>query len=145
MKKKCFKCKQVKDIKLFYKHSEMADGHLNKCKRCTKKDAVNNYRKNIDYYKMYNKLRENNPERKAKKISYQRNYREKNKGKYKANRKVANALKYGILVRKPCEVCGNAKSEAHHEDYRKYLDVKWLCFKHHREIHQTTILTNSMR
>lgn len=40
------------------------------------------------------------------------------------------------LERQPCEICG-AKAEAHHEDYNKPLEVRWLCFKHHREWHKT--------
>lgn len=30
--KKCFKCSNVKPLTDFYKHKEMPDGHVNKCK-----------------------------------------------------------------------------------------------------------------
>jgi hypothetical protein len=37
----CFKCGVKKDLSEYYKHKQMRDGHLNKCKNCTKKDTKN--------------------------------------------------------------------------------------------------------
>jgi hypothetical protein len=47
MEKACFKCLSVKPLDAFYKHSMMADGHLNKCKACTKKDSLNRYSEKV--------------------------------------------------------------------------------------------------
>ena len=55
--------------------------------------------------------------------------------KYAANATVTNALRLGDLVRQPCAKCGDADSEAHHEDYSKPLDVTWLCRPCHNRAH----------
>jgi hypothetical protein len=47
------------------------------------------------------------------------------------------AIQKGLLIKKSCEVCGtNEKVEAHHDDYTKPLEVRWLCRHHHREHHK---------
>lgn len=51
--KKCFKCNNVKELSHFYKHPQMSDGHVNKCKECNKSDVRNNYSNNKEYYKSY--------------------------------------------------------------------------------------------
>lgn len=135
MKKQCFKCKLYKDIHLFYKHPEMTDGHVNKCKKCNKKDVQENYRKRFEQYQIYERNRYKDPERKKKMYLYNLKRKEKNPRKYKSRYKVSNAVRAKKITRKPCEVCGEIKVQAHHSDYRKPLDVKWLCFKHHREQH----------
>lgn len=132
--KTCFKCKKSKSLSQFYRHPEMGDGRLGKCKACTKKDVSTNYRDNIDHYKAYEISRFHTPKRKEAALKYQRNRRAKFPGKTKARFAVSNAIRDGRLTRKPCEVCGK-KAQAHHYDYRKKLSVQWLCFKHHREAH----------
>lgn len=51
-------------------------------------------------------------------------------------RAVYRAIKRGELKRGSCQVCGtDAHVHAHHDDYSKPLDVRWLCREHHREHH----------
>lgn len=38
MNKTCFRCKTIKPLTEYYKHPKTADGHLGKCKECTKTD-----------------------------------------------------------------------------------------------------------
>lgn len=48
------------------------------------------------------------------------------------------AVSEGKIVRQPCSVCGSTfKVEGHHEDYRKPLEVIWMCRKHHNEVHNS--------
>lgn len=51
---------------------------------------------------------------------------------------VTNALKLGRLVRQPCEVCGDVNAQAHHDDYAKPLQVRWLCWTDHLARHGRT-------
>jgi ABC-type lipoprotein export system ATPase subunit len=65
---------------------------------------------------------------------YKKRQMERYPEKISARQKVHIAIKKGILNRQPCAVCGDPKSEGHHFDYTKPLEVRWLCRKHHREI-----------
>ena len=46
------------------------------------------------------------------------------------------ALRQGILLYGPCEVCGEINAQAHHDDYSKPLEIRWLCSWHHAEHHK---------
>lgn len=70
-------------------------------------------------------------------MRYRRRQKEREPVKEAARAAVYNALKRGDLVRRPCEKCGLEKSEGHHDDYSKPLEVRWLCRTHHVEHHQS--------
>lgn len=56
--------------------------------------------------------------------------------KHNVRRYTRSYVERGKIPKLPCEVCGSEKSEAHHNDYTKPLEVRWLCLKHHREHHK---------
>lgn len=135
MEKTCFKCGCKKDIDSFYAHSEMKDGHLGKCKECTKSDVKKHYRMTFIERQEYERSRQKDPERRAKKLEYSKKHRRNNPDKAKARGLIKYAVRTGKIKRKPCEVCGREKSHAHHTDYSRPLDVRWLCATHHAMAH----------
>lgn len=66
-------------------------------------------------------------------------YRRANPEKRAAHQAVQTALRNGSLVREPCG-CGEKKTHAHHDDYGKPLDVRWLCHRCHMKAHGRFIL-----
>jgi len=140
--KKCFKCENMLSLDEFYQHPQMADGHLNKCKVCTKEDVSQNYTQRRKQYSEYDRRRGHNSERKRKKQEYKKRYRERHPEKYQAEIIVGNAIRDGKLIKQPCCICGVTESvQAHHNDYSKPLDVEWLCFQCHREKRHGQIVT----
>ena len=129
--KKCFKCLQIKPLTEFYKHKEMADGHLNKCKSCAKNDVNSNRLSNIEHYRNYDRKRGSRQD-----ASYVRLYRATYPKKYAAHKAVANSVKAGILIPQACECCGDLENiHAHHDDYAKQLEIRWLCTICHKKWH----------
>lgn len=134
--KTCFKCNVQKPLMDFYKHPSMADGHVNKCKQCNKNDVAEHRLKNIDCIRAYDRERAKNPERAKLNAELTKLWRNKDKRRVKCHSTVSRAIKSGDLIRKPCIECKNEKSQAHHEDYEKPLDVIWLCQICHSKRHQ---------
>lgn len=56
--------------------------------------------------------------------------------KRRARSAVQSALRRGILTRAPCETCGRPNAQAHHDDYARPLDVRWLCVPCHAAVHR---------
>ena len=128
--KTCFKCDNEKPLSEFYKHKYMSDGHLNKCKSCTKKDSITHRGENLERIRAYDRARGN---RQA--ADYNKKWREKFPKKYKAITMVNNAVKGKKLKKFDCEVCGADKTVGHHDDYDYPLSVRWLCQAHHKQWH----------
>ena len=107
--KKCFKCNHIKPLAEFYKHNEMTDGHLGKCKWCTKRDSKT--------------WHQSNPER-SKELRAKERYN--NRDKY---HKSTLKLKYGITPdiyaqmlldqNDCCAICNKHKDSM---DTRMYVD-----------------------
>lgn len=134
--KTCFKCGEKKPLSEFYRHDRMADGHLNKCKDCAKRDVRHHRIDNPDAVRAYDNARSKLPHRVAMRKRAFEEYAQNSPEKRAAHRAVSNAIRDGKLSKKPCAFCGADDGlEAHHHDYAKPLDVTWLCRPCHRRFH----------
>jgi len=133
--KTCFKCGVEKKLSDFYRHRGMADGHLGKCKTCTKLDAGKHRKENIEAIREYDRDRGKLDHRKSSctKITKERRKSVKNYGS--AHSKVNYAIKTGKLTKEPCCMCGSIMVQAHHDDYSQPLEIMWLCAVHHKSRH----------
>ena len=150
--KTCFKCKIEKPLTEYYKHGQMKDGRLNKCKDCTKKDVSIRYSKNPEKLKSYELSRASLPHRIAARKAYsltikgrerggaaKSKWAENNRIKRGANQIVGNAVRDGKLSKPTtCESCHSApkRLHGHHDDYAHPLSVRWLCPGCHNKWHK---------
>ena len=132
--KRCFKCLCEKPLTEFYRHAAMGDGHLNKCKECTKTDVKKHRQDNLERLRSYDRLRSSQSHRIAAQTDRTRQYRAEFPNRSRANAAVARAVRNGALKKQPCWVCG-CNAVAHHPDYDRPLDVVWLCQPHHKQAH----------
>ena len=144
--KVCCTCKQVKPFSEFNKHLTNRDGHQNQCRACQKAEYRRNRRSHIARRKCYYlthkaqedrrtaEWRRRNADRvKAIRIRQHRLYPDK----IIARDVVAQSVRSGRMQPQPCVICRSSSHlEAHHLDYSKPLDVRWLCRQHHVRIHR---------
>ena len=128
--KKCFKCGRELPLSEFYKHSRMADGHLNKCKDCTKKDVHNNYmRKSADESWM-EKERARGRE-KAKRLGY----------KYYTTKIDFPGCSNNVCRKLKTRGYDTKGKEAHHWNYNLPNSVFLLSRKAHHRIHRAVTMS----
>ena len=140
--RKCSKCKVEKSLNEFYVSTNKI-GLQNYCKDCIK--VYNSDRPLIRREIVRKSIQR--PEEKKRRAVYMSKWFKNNKDKAKEIREkypeknearaiFKKALNKGDIIKLPCEVCGEQKSEGHHCDYSKPLDVLWLCRQHHRIEHR---------
>jgi hypothetical protein len=139
----CKVCNTYKKLDQFYANDKT-------CKECRKLKVRENRAKKIEYYRQYDKQRfANDPRVKQRHKKYKdtqngkdahnkasKRWVEKNIIKRAAHIIIGNAVRDGRLTPEPCEVCFDTHNvHAHHDDYAKPLEVRWLCAKHHKQWH----------
>ncbi len=143
----CSKCKESKSRSLFGVDKSTPTGICYQCKACrynyrcknkerARRSSKDHYRENKE-----DKLKKVKEYRKTPKGIITRNkaykkWVEKNPKKYAARNAVGVAKAKGDLIAGDCEVCGDTKTQAHHCDYDKQLEVTWLCDHHHKKWHK---------
>lgn len=51
--------------------------------------------------------------------------------------KCSNNNKLKQFIKQPCEICGKIDGvEKHHEDYNDPFSIRWLCKRHHLDLHR---------
>jgi hypothetical protein len=68
-------------------------------------------------------------------ITRQKRWQSENPKARWAHLALASAVRRGIVTKQPCEICGAAEVDGHHPDYDRPADVRWLCRRHHRQLH----------
>jgi hypothetical protein len=149
--KPCISCHNSLPLDGFYKHKQMRDGHLNKCKSCCKTQEHARRADNLQRIREYDRNRPNRLERTEAVKQYGKTakgravqqrakdeWSQRNMQKRKAQWDVNNAIRDGRLIKPTnCESCsGIGKIEGHHDDYSLSLLVRWLCDPCHKKHHK---------
>jgi hypothetical protein len=131
--KECFKCGLIKPIIDFYRHAQMKDGHLNKCKDCTKKDVAERIKNKSTDLKWVDK------ERARTRMKYYRLGYANDANSEASKRwhlKFPNKRRASNRAAKVHP--GRPGYQRHHWSYRKehWEDIIWLTTREHAYIHR---------
>lgn len=146
--KRCSVCGESKAIDMFRRRSRASDGRQSECKTCAKsrytenRTAVREQQRSVwANYSAENREKLIEKSRlyritAAESIRASKSaYEDANRTKIDAKNAVWSQLLTGRMKRQPCEICGDEKADAHHDDYAQPLSVRWLCRTHHAQWH----------
>lgn len=123
--KTCFKCRRELPLTEFYRHKQMADGRLGKCRDCTRADVAQHRAEHVDAARAYDQKRSVEPARRALSVKVQREWRAAHPDRVRAQRLARRLARVGPDL---CEGCNlPLPLEQHHPDYARPLLVMWLC------------------
>ena len=126
--KVCFKCGRDLPLSDFYALPRMADGHLNKCKECTKKDVRNYYARKSESEVFMNK------QRKRGRDKYRRLGYVKNRSRTMPLTDVGSARNVSRDLRNiGIDLAGR---ECHHWNYNYPKSIFLLSRKAHKMLHK---------
>lgn len=135
--KSCTRCGSVKPLSEFQVRRASADGLTASCKECLRAyDAAR-------YERDWAKVRERQAryrateEARVRHRELQKAYWARYPEKRAARLRVGNALRNKRLERpEACEACQMpGRLHAHHDDYARPLEVRWLCVPCHEAVH----------
>lgn len=90
----------------------------------------------LSYHREYNKKYFQSVDNRLRRNENMKKYRNGPlRDNHKARWLVNRALAKGDLKKQPCQICGAKIVQTHHDDYKKPLDIMWLCAAHHRMVH----------
>lgn len=142
--KLCPRCDSRKPLEAFFRDRAKKSGRATYCKRCQKEHheawrsknrkaltaQQRSYRATHQeqFRETKRRYRRRHPDRNR---ASQKRWQRANPEKRRAYKRVREALEKGLLEKRPCNVCGSKRVQAHHDDYSKSLEVEWLCSEHH--------------
>ena len=122
----CKRCGLEKDPSCFYTSNKAS------CKDCVVSRSKKYRENNLEKVQKYDRLRGSRQHK-----DYLKEYRKSYPKKYLAHNKLNNAIRDGNIENpRVCEICsGIFHVVAHHDDYDKPLQVRWLCSSCHQQWH----------
>ena len=152
----CGECKRCRRRE--YMRAYQRDYYADPEKRAKKNERAHEFRqRNLESVRAQDRARANRPEVRARQNELRRQQHAAIKAQreadglvlprvkdnqeitaemQRAHSMVKRAKAKGLVAALPCEICGHPRAEAHHDDYSRPLDLRWLCQKHHALAHR---------